>query len=193
FHCSETIEQREESIKKFGVSDISRALELNLDFDFVIHLNYAEDEELALLAQKNKLITFCPRANLYLGLKPPPIADAIELSIPFALGTDNIMLNSPDIFRELETAVRLSRIQGATPDPKQLLSAVTATPSKALKLKTGIIDIGYQADFFVFDLAKPNVAFVGDIYKTIVLRGSEMNVIQTYIAGKPVLSQNEPP
>ena len=189
FHASETQSQREKSIRNYGFSDVMRALRLQFDFDFVVHLTYADKHELELLTRKSKLIVFCPRANMYLGLKAPPISEAIELGALFAFGTDNVMLNSPDLFREFDAVVRLIRVEGMTPDPKLLLAAVTTIPSKALNLRTGILSEGFQADFFVFDLTKPNVAFVDDIYRAIVLRGSEMNVLQTYAAGRPLLNK----
>ena len=191
FHGSETQDQRERSMEKFGTTDIMRALKLFPNFDYVVHLTYAERQELSLLVKEGVLLVFCPRANMYLGLQPPPIADAIELGAMFAFGTDNVMLNSPDIFREFDMAVRLARIQGATPDPHLFLAAATSMPSRVLSLKTGIIEEEYQADFFIFDLTKPNVAFVDDIYRAIVLRGSEMNIVQTYVSGKPVLEYGE--
>jgi cytosine/adenosine deaminase-related metal-dependent hydrolase len=38
---------------------------------------------------------------------PSPFSQVLEqLGVPFSLGTDNLMINTPDMFREMESAYR---------------------------------------------------------------------------------------
>ncbi|MEJ2277620.1 MAG: amidohydrolase family protein [Candidatus Lokiarchaeota archaeon] len=50
---------------------------------------------------KKKSLILCPRSNAYFGVGLPPINEIFDLKIPIALGTDNIMANSPNLFEEL--------------------------------------------------------------------------------------------
>lgn len=183
YHASETIQQREKSIKNFGMSDISRGIKI-LKPDFIVHLTHADDRDLDLVSANGVLVVLCPRANGYFGLGQPPIGPIIRRNINFCLGTDNVMANSPDLFREFDYIIRIARNQGVTIAPKKLLESVTTIPSKYLHLNTGVIKQGYRADFFIFDLSKPNVAYIEDPIKAIVLRGSESNIISTYLHGQ---------
>jgi len=182
YHASETPETRKKSIKKYKKSDILRGIEL-LDPDMIIHITYADMNDLKAVAKNNILAVLCPRSNGYFGYGPPPIKKIIELGIRFSIGTDNIMTNSPNIFREFDYLIRIARIQGIVIPPKKLLESVTSTPSRHLKINTGIIRTGYRADMFVFDLTKPNVAFIEDPIMAIVLRGTEKNIRKVYCNG----------
>jgi len=186
FHASETEAMREKSIKMFGESDIVRGLRL-MSPTFVVHATYADRGDLEALAKSGTCVVLCPRANAYFGLGPPPIRGVVELGVPFCLGTDNVMANSPDLFRELDFVVRIARMQGITIEPRRLLASITSLPGSVLGMEIGYIDLGARADFFFFSMAEPNVACMEDPVKAIVLRGSETNIVSVVAGGGRVI------
>ncbi len=54
-------------------------------------------------------VVSCPRSNGSLGVGIPPIMDMIDRGINVCLGTDNVMLNSPNMFKEMEYALKVTR------------------------------------------------------------------------------------
>lgn len=188
-HVSETLSQRAKSLGRYGKTDVVRALDVGIDM--LVHLTYATEGELYLIKKEGKLVVFCPRANTYLGLEFPPIHLALRMGLEFAIGTDNVMLNMPDLFREFDFIVRMLRKRGITIPPKLLLKSATTIPSRKLNLRFGVLKEGMFADFVVFDLNKPNVYCVGDIYKAIVLRGEAQNIKAVYVSGRRVFERRE--
>ena len=47
-------------------------------------------------------VVVCPRANGIVGAGVPRVAKMLDLGCIIGIGTDNVMLNSPDILRELD-------------------------------------------------------------------------------------------
>jgi len=188
FHASETMNLRIDSTRKFGMSDLTRGLLITKP-SFIVHATYANISEIKLLARERIPIVICPRANAYFGSGVPPLKEFFQNGLIMGIGTDNVMANSPDIFREFDFLVRQLRLESVTVDPKEILSLATKNAVKILNLPLGSLEEGFHADFFVFDLNKPNVAGMDDIIKAIVLRGKSENVTATFIDGKKVFQR----
>lgn len=184
FHASETKDLRRKSINTYGKSDIVRGVTY-LSPSFIVHATHASPRDINFLKNRNIPIVICPRCNAYLGVGVPPIKSFIDSSVPLSIGTDNVMLNSPNLFREFDFISRITRLQGKTLHPRQLLRMVTVHPSKFLGEKHYLTEDAL-ADFFVFDLNRPNVKRVTDPITALVLRGTKLNVKSTYIHGKKV-------
>ncbi len=181
-HASETKDERERSIREHGVSDVVRALSV-LDADLLVHLTHASDEELALVSGRG--VACCPRANAYLGVGIPPVEKMVEVGVKVCLGTDNVMINSPDLFREMDflgKAVRARSGVGAL-DAKSILKMVTVNPAEALNLNSGWIERGRSADLVIIDFEAPNVKPVHHPYQVLVHRVKSENVTCVYVNG----------
>jgi cytosine/adenosine deaminase-related metal-dependent hydrolase len=84
---------------------------LDLKPDFLVHMAMASESDLEICADHDVPVVICPRSNLFFGVVPP-IARMIKLGVTLALGTDNAMINLPDILTEMEFTGRLLRAQG---------------------------------------------------------------------------------
>ena len=56
--------------------------------------------EVVRVADQSVPIVTCPRANAVLGVGRPPVRELLDHAT-VALGTDNVMLNPPNMFREM--------------------------------------------------------------------------------------------
>ncbi|MDP9001472.1 MAG: amidohydrolase family protein, partial [Myxococcota bacterium] len=66
-----------------------------------VHLTDARTEELALVARRSAPVVFCPRSNLFIEGKLPPLLTALAVGIVPALGTDSLASNgSLDVLGE---------------------------------------------------------------------------------------------
>ncbi|MHA1384446.1 MAG: amidohydrolase family protein [Candidatus Helarchaeota archaeon] len=186
-HVSETKEERKIAFEKFNMSDIERAI-IKLQADLLVHAIHADDKDIHMISEKNIPVVICPRANGYFGIGFPPISKFLEKKLTLCLGTDNVMANSPDLFREMEFLHKFIRgtngINVIT--SKDILKMVTINPAQALRLDhlTGSLEEGKYADFFVLDLKSPNLIPFKNIHDNIVLRAKSENVISTYVKGK---------
>ena len=92
-----------------GREDIDKIIALHPKF--IVHFLDSTDEDIRKLAEKKIPVVLTPRANVFWG-KIPNIPKLIKSGILVALGTDNGMISSPCMFREMEFAYRISRIYG---------------------------------------------------------------------------------
>ncbi|NIQ05418.1 MAG: amidohydrolase family protein [Candidatus Korarchaeota archaeon] len=188
YHASETPELRAESLRVYKESDILRGVK-RLSPSFIVHATHATKSDIEYLKTQEIPVVLCPRANGYLGVGIPPIKRLVEAGISLCLGTDNLMLNAPDLFREFDYLVRIARLQGITLNPREIMKMVTVYPSMFLK-ERHFLEEGVPADFFVFELDKPNIKGMSDFLKALVLRGSKGNLKATYINGAQVWRSN---
>jgi cytosine/adenosine deaminase-related metal-dependent hydrolase len=59
-----------------------------------VHLCDARPDELALVAQRGAHVVLCPRSNLHIEVKLPPLLDILRVGIKPALGTDSLSSNA---------------------------------------------------------------------------------------------------
>jgi cytosine/adenosine deaminase-related metal-dependent hydrolase len=161
--------------KPFGIhagerdpDDIAPALEL--DPDFLVHMVYAESSHLDRVESKEIPIAVCPRSNLVTGVGVPPIAELLEHTT-VALGTDNVMLNSPSMFREMEFVSKLCDV--AAPE---VLRMATAAGAEMAGLNCGVIEPGRDAGLLVLDGDSDNLAGVHDPVRALVRRAGVADV-----------------
>ncbi len=104
---------------------------LDLHPSLLVHLTTASVPDLERVRDAKVPLAFCPRSNALFG-RFPPLHLAEKLGIPFLLGTDNLMFNFPDLFREMEFAYVTARLHHAPVKPESLLRAVFLTPWEVL-------------------------------------------------------------
>jgi cytosine/adenosine deaminase-related metal-dependent hydrolase len=141
--------------KLFGIhcgevtNDLPKALELSPDL--LVHLTHAGRGDLKRVLSSRVPVVLCPRANGMLGVGLPPIAELLG-EAEVALGTDNVMVNSPSMFREMDFALKLARGTARDPgwDGRRVLAAATFHGRKALGLESNSIEEGKEANFILF-------------------------------------------
>jgi len=162
--------------------------------DIFIHGTHFIKKDLKLLVQKNKALILCPRCNGYFGAGFPPITNILKLKIPLAIGTDNLMANSPDLFEELRYLYRILRVmdKNIKVTGKDLLKMVTINAAKIFNVESriGSISEGKNANFFIIDLNNPNYYTpklnIDTFYALIIGRTNSFNIKKTYVRGKLV-------
>ncbi|MEM2635550.1 MAG: amidohydrolase family protein, partial [Candidatus Nezhaarchaeales archaeon] len=142
-HVSENPMGRALSVRRTGLTEVERVLRY-FKPSFLVHLTYASDEELRMVYDHGVPVVCCPRANALLGLKLPPIPMLLKLGVCVALGTDNVMINPPNMFREMEFVLKAYSSLGFKLQPREVLKLATINGAKALGLggETGSIDAG---------------------------------------------------
>ncbi len=117
--------------------------------------------DLAVLQATGTNIVHNPLANTILGSGMPPVIEMLEKGIPVAVSTDGS--GSADSQNMLAAARLASQYQKAFHQNARLLPAqqvlemVTTVPAKMLRLNTGSLAPGRDADLILVDLARPNL------------------------------------
>lgn len=147
-HVAEYEDLQTESLKIKGKTEVERALIEG--FDLLIHVTAPLKDDLKLISEMGIPVVSCPRSNGSLGVGIPPIIDMIDRGINVCLGTDNIMLNSPNMFKEMEYALKVTRGYYKTYlSPLEVFKMATLNPAMALGLNLGSIEEGKIADIML--------------------------------------------
>ena len=184
-HSSETIESVQKSKRITGKSETLRALSLKPDF--LIHMTHASKKDLDATSKKTRGIIICPRANSSLSEGIPDIEKMQNAGCLLGLGTDNVMINSPDMFREMDYLWKVTMgIKKKRKEPKEILKMATVNAGKILKKEIGIIQTKKIADCIFFDKHALDLEPMHNPYASIVHRASQSTIKAVMIGGKIV-------
>ena len=162
-HCSERIRE--------DIDDV-----LDLKPAFLVHMLEATDADLERTADAGVTVVSCPRSNVFFG-KVPDLPRFVRHGLTVRLGTDNAMVNSPSILREMEFAYKVSRLRGGLGAREILSMALHGTKGLSGPSNLGI-RVGDPADLLVLDLPREGDLFAG------LLRASESDIALVYLGGR---------
>jgi len=161
--------------KLFGIhagevdsSDINPALDL--EPDFLVHMVHAQELHLERIADSDTPVVVCPRSNAVTDVGLPPVGDLLDRTT-VALGTDNVMLNSPSMFREMAFTAKLT--DASTTD---VLAMATVHGAEIAGLDCGLIEEGREARLLVLDGDSPNLAGAKDPGRAVVRRAGVADI-----------------
>jgi len=184
-HSSETSKTVSVSKRITGNSETKRALDLKPHF--MVHMTYASSEDLFAVAKKTRGIVICPRANASLAEGIPKIDLMIKNGCTVALGTDNVMINSPDMFREMDYLWKVSMGISKKPiNPVDILKMATINGGKILKKPIGVIQTKKYADGIFIDKHSIDLEPMHNVHASIVHRASESTIKAVMVGGKIV-------
>jgi len=150
-------------------SDIPGAI--GLEPDFIVHMTYAGDAHIKDLADVHIPTVVCPRSNFVTGVgspRRPPIQKMLDMGITVGVGTDNVMLNSVNMFSEMEFLSKVYKL-----DDRQVFKLCTLNGAKILGTDEDIGSIldGKHATIMVLDDESPNLSNSSDPVASLVRRG----------------------
>ena len=183
-HAAESKETVKFAKEHTGRSEVYRIME-HLKPDFVVHMTNATENEMSLVAKSGTGVVICPRANGVLGAGIPKVAQMLRQGCLVAIGTDNVMLNSPDILRELDYTWKVSRAtEGEMLKAQEVLKMSTINAAQILRLNTGCIETGRAADLVFIDKKHADLYPIHDPYAAIVHRLSQSSIRAVMIDGR---------
>jgi len=166
--------------KLFGIhagerddADIHPALDL--DPDFLVHLVHATEIHLDRIEDTGVPAIVCPRSNLVTNVGVPPIRQ-LTARTTVALGTDNVMTNSPSMFREMEFAAKLTDLPAAT-----ILRMATLNGAEIAGLNCGVIEEGRDAKLLVLDGDSDNLSYAKDVVRAVVRRAGHADIKRVHL------------
>jgi 5-methylthioadenosine/S-adenosylhomocysteine deaminase len=187
-HCLENTTYRETSLALTGVGDLARAIHLYHP-DLIVHLTVANDEEIRVLAESGITAVINPRANANLGLPLPPVAKLMEAGVNLVIGTDNGLLNSPNLWAELDFTYKLAKSQygnALSPNPAAILAMATCNVGKSRwgDILPGTLTEGGPANLVAVDFRAPHLNRSAHIVASLLTRVTPGDVVLTLLQGK---------
>jgi cytosine/adenosine deaminase-related metal-dependent hydrolase len=143
---------------------------LDLEPDLLVHMVHAESPHLDRVAEQSVPVAVCPRANTVLGVGRPPVRELLDHTT-VALGTDNVMLNPPSMFREMAYTVREFDVSA-----REVLGMATTAGAEVAGLDCGVIAPGRRAALTVLDGDSDNLAGSTDPVRAVVRRATALDV-----------------
>lgn len=117
--------------------------------------------DLEILEKTGAGIVHNPLCNAIMGSGMPPVIEMLKRGIPVSISTDGS--GSADNQNMLAAARLASQYQKAFHRDARLLPArrvlemITRIPARMMKLNTGVLEPGKDADFILVDLTRPNL------------------------------------
>jgi len=148
---------------------------LDYDPELLIHMVHAETEHLERVAEQGVPIAVCPRANAVLGVGRPPIRELLDHTT-VALGTDNVMLNPPSMFREMAYTAKTFEVTD-----REVLRMATRAGAEIAALDCGVIEAGRRAALLVLDGDSNNLSGTVDPVSAVVRRATGVDVKQVVL------------
>ncbi len=151
-----------------GPGDINPALDL--EPDFVVHMVAADTVHMERMADSDTPVVVCPRANAALDVGFPPVEDLLAHT-DVALGTDNVMLSGPSMFREMAFLEAHTDLPAET-----ILGMATRAGAKIARTSGGVLEAGNPAKLLVLDGGSDNLAGAQDAVRAVVRRAGSSDV-----------------
>jgi cytosine/adenosine deaminase-related metal-dependent hydrolase len=149
-------------------TDIDPALEL--EPDLLVHMVHAGPDHLERVAEASIPVAVCPRANAVLDVGRPPVRALLDHTT-VALGTDNVMLNPPSMFREMAFTAKQFDVTD-----REVLRMATTAGAEIAGLDCGVVAPGRRAALTVLDGDSDNLAGSTDPVRAVVRRATELDV-----------------
>ena len=182
-HCAETKQSYFISKQLRKKTEPKRCILLKPDF--LVHMTYATKNDLKFVSKKIRGIVVCPRANASLAEGIPNVDQMLKAKCNVAIGTDNVMINSPDMFREMDFLWKVTMgIQKKRIDPKKILKMATVNAGKLLDKKIGCIKEGYLADGVFIKKDNLDLDPLQNPHASIVHRANENSIKAVMIEGE---------
>ncbi len=114
-----------------------------------VHVTDARPDEIALLAERRVPVVLCPRSNLFIEVKLPPLNDLLHAGIQPGLGTDSLA-SCPSLDVLADAASLHARFP--TVAPRLLLAMATSFGARALRLdhQVGTLRVGLTPGVLAF-------------------------------------------
>jgi guanine deaminase len=157
------------------------------------HAIHLEPREIDRLAETGAALVHCPTSNSFIGSGLMDVAGLAARNIPIGLATDTGGGSSFSMLRTMAAAYEIAQLRGFALHPAQLMYLATAGAARSLHLQhcIGRLDIGFEADITILDLASTpaiaqRAAEAEDIWEAVfptIMMGDDRAIADVWIDG----------
>ena len=167
-HVAENEDNQFASLEKTNKTESQRAFDAG--FNQIVHMTNPKEDDINQLSKSRSSLTICPRSNGALAVGMIPLYDVLKTGVKPLIGTDNIMINRPNIFREMEFTLKIMKgISKNYIAPVEILKMATTNPlladSLCEKINKSYVEEGQKAEFMMVN-QKSNNPYLSLINRT---------------------------
>lgn len=198
-HILETVAEREQSIKRYGMDSALICDKVGI-FDVPViaaHCVHLDKQDIDILMARGVNVAHNPSSNLKLGSGIAKIPDIISKGINVSLGTDGAASNNNlNMFEEMHIASLIHKGVHRNPElmsAKQVFDMATINGAKAIGFgaESGSIEEGMKADIILVNTDKPHMYPLNNPFSTIVYSAQASDVDTVIVDGKIVMENRE--
>ncbi|MFN3976404.1 MAG: amidohydrolase [Aquificaceae bacterium] len=196
-HVAETQQEVEACVERYGKRPVEHLYSLGVLSGKVLmaHVVWTTEEEREMIKESGAKVLHCPESNLKLASGIAPISDYVKRSIHVCLGTDGPASNDNlDMLEELSTMVKLqkgSSLNAKAMDARTALKIATEEGFRALGIKAGKVQVGYEADLMLVDYDKPHLQPLYDPIAQFVYSAKSSDIDTLVCKGKVLMEKGE--
>jgi 5-methylthioadenosine/S-adenosylhomocysteine deaminase len=196
-HVAEGRYERDTIRERYGLSPIRwlESLGLALERMTAIHCVWLEDDDIALMADRDARLVYNPASNMFLGDGVTRIVDMLRAGVKIGLGSDGGCSNNRvSVFDEMRMCALLQKVTHLSSEvvPAETAFAMgTAGSADALDLPAGRIAPAHYADFVVLDHADPSLQPPWSYEKNVVYAMTPHAIREVIVGGRTVYRQDE--
>jgi 5-methylthioadenosine/S-adenosylhomocysteine deaminase len=200
YHIASTVEEARSAQRRYGRTPVARIEALGgLGSNLVLaHATAVSEDEVAMLAQHDTKVAFCPGTALKLAKGATRVGMYPEMTnadVTVGLGTDGVSASGNlDLKRQMYLAAGLfkdCRRDPATLGAEDALRMATIEGARALGMESeiGSLEPGKKADFVLFDLDHVEWTTYRDPVQALVWSASSASVSQTWVGGRALFRE----
>ncbi len=196
-HVAETQQEVDASLEKFGKRPVEHLYGLGLltDKTLMAHVVWTTEEEREIIKEKGAKVLHCPESNLKLASGIAPISDYIRRGIHVCLGTDGPASNDNlDMLEELSLMAKLQKganLDAKAMDARTALRIASEEGFRAVGIKAGRVEVGYDADLILLDPNKPHLQPLYDPIAQLVYSAKSSDIDTVICKGKVLMEKGE--
>ncbi len=196
-HTAETQQEVESSLQQFGKRPVEHLHSLGLltEKTLMAHVVWTTEEERELIKESGAKVLHCPESNLKLASGIAPISDYIRRGIHVCLGTDGPASNDNlDMLEELSLMAKLQKganLDAKAMDARTALRIASEEGFRAVGIKAGRVEVGYEADLILLDPNKPHLQPLYDPIAQLVYSAKSSDIDTVICKGRVLMEKGE--
>lgn len=181
-------------LRETGRTDVRYLMQLGvLDERWILaHCIHCTELDLEQMAHVGASLVYTPTSEAIRGGGIGPIANASDLGITTALGTDGPMVDySDDMFEQVKACTLFQHQRHLDPTRISIeraveMATIDGARAAGLEDEIGSLDVGKQADIAIFDMRRPHVGVLQRPLSAFVCAGKGSDAKVVMVGGKIV-------
>ena len=197
-HVAEGRYERDTIRQRWGLTPMRwlESLGLPLERATIIHGVWLEDDDIALMAERDVRLVYNPASNMFLGDGVTRVINMLAAGVTLGLGSDGGCSNNRvSVFDEMRMCCLLQKVtqlDASVLPAETALAMGTAGSAATLGLPAGRIAPGYYADFVTLDMDDPSLQPPWRYEKNMVYAMTPQAIREVIVGGRTALRDGAP-
>ena len=191
-HLAEAPTETEFMEKNYGLRSVPYLEKLGFLSPRLIaaHVVHVNEQEIAILKQRDVGVAHCPQSNMKLSSGTSPVPAMLRSGLRVGLGTDGAVSNNDlSMWEEMDTAAKLHKLTSMNPKvvtAREALEMATIGGARAIHMEKeiGSIEKAKRADIILVDLGAPHLTPMYNLYSHLVYSTKASDVTDMMVNGR---------